>query len=90
MNRALAAHRFIAPDIKAGRDVPVFGSANVHACDVGKNLETAPLSQSASFDPRASSSSYSPLHVGVTLEDGHNKKVSENGSDGANGSALTY
>ena len=69
----------IAPDVKLGKGVRIFGFANLYGCDIGDEVKIGAfveIQKGVKVGPRCKISSHSFLCEGVTLEDevfiGHN------------------
>ena len=64
-------HR-IAPDVKLGRDVRIFGFANLYGCTIGDGTKIGAyveVQKNASIGARCKVSSHSFVCEGVTIED---------------------
>jgi UDP-2-acetamido-3-amino-2,3-dideoxy-glucuronate N-acetyltransferase len=75
----LAAYNRIAPNVKLGRDVKIFGFANLYGCEIGDDVKIGAfveIQKGVKVGDRCKVSSHSFLCEGVTLEDevfiGHN------------------
>src|SRR5204862_1388251 len=75
----LAAYNRIAPNVKLGRDVKIFGFANLYGCEIGDEVKIGAfveIQKGVKVGNRCKISSDSFLCEGVTLEDevfiGHN------------------
>src|SRR3954464_15346114 len=75
----LAAFNRIAPNVKLGRDVKIFGFANLYGCEIGDEVKIGAfveIQKGVKVGSRCKISSHSFLCEGVTLEDevfiGHN------------------
>ena len=75
----LAAFNRIAPNVKLGRDVKIFGFANLYGCEIGDEVKIGAfveIQKGVKVGNRCKISSHSFLCEGVTLEDevfiGHN------------------
>ena len=75
----LAAYNRIAPNVKLGRDVKIFGFANLYGCEIGDEVKIGAfveIQKGVKVGNRCKISSHSFLCEGVTLEDevfiGHN------------------
>jgi acetyltransferase-like isoleucine patch superfamily enzyme len=79
MNAADAPYVRIAPDVKLGRNVRLFGYANLYGCELGDDVKVGPfveIQKGVKIGNRCKISSHSFLCQGVILEDdvfvGHN------------------
>ncbi|HEV2327256.1 MAG TPA: acyltransferase [Verrucomicrobiae bacterium] len=79
MNAADAPFVRIAPDVKLGRNVRLFGYANLYGCELGDDVKVGPfveIQKGVKIGNRCKISSHSFLCEGVVLEDdvfvGHN------------------
>jgi acetyltransferase-like isoleucine patch superfamily enzyme len=79
MNVANAPYVLIAPDVKLGRNVRLFGYANLYGCELGDDVKVGPfveIQKGVRIGNRCKISSHSFLCQGVVLEDdvfvGHN------------------
>ncbi|PZR77583.1 MAG: N-acetyltransferase [Chthoniobacterales bacterium] len=66
-------HQLIAPDVKLGRDVRIFGFVNLYGCEVGDETKIGSfveVQKGARIGARCKISSHSFICEGVTLEDG--------------------
>ncbi len=75
----LPAYNRIAPNVKLGRDVKIFGFANLYGCEIGDEVKIGTfveIQKGVKVGKRCKISSHSFLCEGVTLEDevfiGHN------------------
>ena len=75
----LPTYNRIASNVKLGRDVKIFGFANLYGCEIGDEVKIGTfveIQKGAKVGSRCKSSSHSFLCEGVTLEDevfiGHN------------------
>ena len=75
----LAAYNRIAPNVKLGRDVKIFGLASLYGCEIGDEVKIGAfveIQKGVKVGNRCKISSHSFLCEGVTLEDevfiGHN------------------
>src|SRR5204862_3278446 len=69
----LAAYNRIAPNVKLGRDVKIFGFANLYGCEIGDEVKIGAfveIQKGVKVGNRCKISSHSFLCEGVTLEDG--------------------
>ena len=72
MNSIQATNREIAPDVKLGRDVRIFGFTNLYGCEIGDHVKIGTfveIQKGAKVGNRCKISSHSFLCEGVTLED---------------------
>src|ERR1700733_7565815 len=79
MNPSQAPYVQIAPNVKLGRNVRLFGFANLYGCELGDDVKVGPfveIQKGVKIGNRCKISSHSFLCEGVTLEDdvfiGHN------------------
>ena len=79
MSNTVAAHQLIAPDVKLGKGVRVFGFVNLYGCDIGDESKIGTfveIQKKARIGKRCKVSSHTFICEGVTLEDevfiGHN------------------
>jgi len=79
MNASEALYVRIAPDVKLGRNVRLFGYANLYGCELGDDVKVGPfveIQKGVRIGNRCKISSHSFLCQGVVLEDdvfvGHN------------------
>ena len=66
------AHQLIAPDVKLGRDVRIFGFVNLYGCEIGDETKIGSfveIQKNARIGARCKISSHSFICEGVTLED---------------------
>src|SRR5204862_3537546 len=75
----LPTYNRIAPNVKLGRDVRIFGFANLYGCEIGDGVKIGAfveIQKGVKVGNRCKISSHSFLCEGVTLEDevfiGHN------------------
>lgn len=75
----LPAYNRIAPNVKLGKDVKIFGFANLYGCEIGDQVKIGTfveIQKGVKVGKRCKISSHSFLCEGVTLEDevfiGHN------------------
>ena len=75
----LPSYNRIAPNVKLGRDVRIFGFANLYGCEIGDEVKIGTfveIQKGVKVGKRCKISSHSFLCEGVTLEDevfiGHN------------------
>jgi len=78
----LPTYNRIAPNVKLGRNVKIFGFANLYGCDIGDDVKIGTfveIQKGVKVGKRCKISSHSFLCEGVTLEDevfiGHNVTV---------------
>ena len=72
MSDAPRAHQLIAPDVKLGRDVRIFGFVNLYGCEIGDETKIGSfveIQKNARIGARCKISSHSFICEGVTLED---------------------
>jgi UDP-2-acetamido-3-amino-2,3-dideoxy-glucuronate N-acetyltransferase len=79
MNASEPPYLRIAPDVKLGRNVRLFGYANLYGCEIGDDVKIGPfveIQKGVRVGNRCKISSHSFLCEGVVLEDdvfvGHN------------------
>jgi len=79
MSDARGAQQLIAPDVKLGRDVRIFGSVNLYGCEIGDETKIGSfveIQKNARIGARCKISSHTFVCEGVTIEDnvfvGHN------------------
>jgi UDP-2-acetamido-3-amino-2,3-dideoxy-glucuronate N-acetyltransferase len=79
MNRDPALHQQIAPDVKLGQGVRVFGFVNLYGCEIGDESKIGTfveIQKGAKIGRRCKISSHTFICEGVTIEDevfvGHN------------------
>ena len=66
-------HQLIAPDVKLGRDVRLFGFVNLYGCTVGDETKIGcfvEIQKNASIGPRCKISSHTFICEGVIIEEG--------------------
>jgi acetyltransferase-like isoleucine patch superfamily enzyme len=71
MSGALSLHQLIAPDVKLGRDVRIYGFVNLYGCDIGDETRIGcfvEIQRGASIGPRCKISSHTFICEGVTIE----------------------
>lgn len=71
MSGALSLHQLIAPDVKLGRDVRIYGFVNLYGCEIGDETRIGSfveIQKGASIGPRCKISSHSFICEGVTIE----------------------
>ena len=72
MSDARGAHQLIAPDVKLGRDVRIFGFVNLYGCEIGDETKIGSfveIQKNARIGTRCKISSHTFICEGVTLED---------------------
>src|SRR5947208_6039988 len=72
MSDAHGAHQLIAPDVKLGRDVRIFGFVNLYGCEIGDGTKIGAfveIQKNARIGQRCKISSHSFICEGVTIED---------------------
>src|SRR5919198_2415923 len=65
-------HRFIAPDVKLGRDVKLAPFINLYGCEIGDETRIGPfveIQKNARVGTRCKISSHTFICEGVTIED---------------------
>ncbi|MEP6664137.1 MAG: acyltransferase [Verrucomicrobiota bacterium] len=79
MNNPLQAIQLIAPNVKLGRDVRIFGFTNLYGCEIGDESKIGTfveIQKGSSIGKRCKVSSHTFICEGVTIEDevfvGHN------------------
>ena len=71
MSGALSLHQLIAPDVKLGRDVRIYGFVNLYGCEIGDEVRIGSfveIQRGATIGPRCKISSHTFICEGVTLE----------------------
>jgi UDP-2-acetamido-3-amino-2,3-dideoxy-glucuronate N-acetyltransferase len=71
MSGALSIHQLIAPDVKLGRDVRIYGFVNLYGCEIGDETRIGSfveIQKGATIGPRCKISSHTFICEGVTLE----------------------
>jgi acetyltransferase-like isoleucine patch superfamily enzyme len=71
MNREPAAHRFIAPDVKLGRNVHIHDFVNLYGCEIGDETKIGAfveVQKGARIGKRCKISSHTFICEGVTIE----------------------
>jgi UDP-2-acetamido-3-amino-2,3-dideoxy-glucuronate N-acetyltransferase len=71
MSGALSVHQLIAPDVKLGRDVRIYGFVNLYGCEIGDETRIGTfveIQKGASIGPRCKISSHTFICEGVKLE----------------------
>src|ERR1041385_9401991 len=72
MSGALSIHQLIAPDVKLGRDVRIFGFVNLYGCAIGDETKIGSffvIQKNASIGARCKISSHTFICEGVRVED---------------------
>src|SRR5438477_8481132 len=72
MSDARGAHQLIAPDVKLGRDVRIFGFVNLYGCEIGDETKIGSfveIQKNARIGARCKISSHTFFCEGVTLVD---------------------
>ena len=72
MSDAPGARQLIAPDVKLGRDVRIFGFVNLYGCEIGDETKIGSfveIQKNARIGARCKISSHSFICEGVTVED---------------------
>ena len=72
MSDAWRAHQLIAPDVKLGRDVRIFGFVNLYGCEIGDETKIGSfveIQKNARIGARCKISSHTFICEGVTVED---------------------
>jgi UDP-2-acetamido-3-amino-2,3-dideoxy-glucuronate N-acetyltransferase len=72
MSDARGAHQLIAPDVKLGRDVRIFGFVNLYGCEIGDETKIGSfveIQKNARIGACCKISSHTFICEGVTLED---------------------
>src|SRR5256885_755614 len=72
MSDARGANQLIAPDVKLGRDVRIFGFVNLYGCEIGDGTKIGSfveIQKNARIGARCKISSHTFICEGVTLED---------------------
>jgi UDP-2-acetamido-3-amino-2,3-dideoxy-glucuronate N-acetyltransferase len=71
MSGALSIHQLIAPDVKLGRDVRIYGFVNLYGCEIGDETRIGAfveIQRGAVIGPRCKISSHTFICEGVTIE----------------------
>src|SRR5712672_2739012 len=72
MSDAQGGHQLIAPDVKLGRDVRIFGFVNLYGCEIGDETKIGSfveIQKNARIGARCKISSHTFICEGVTIED---------------------
>src|SRR5439155_267322 len=72
MSDAQGGHQLIAPDVKLGRDVRIFGFVNLYGCEIGDETKIGSfveIQKNVRIGARCKISSHTFICEGVTLED---------------------
>lgn len=72
MSDGYGAHQIIAPDVKLGRDVRIFGFVNLYGCEIGDETKIGSfveIQKNARIGARCKISSHTFICEGVTVED---------------------
>jgi UDP-2-acetamido-3-amino-2,3-dideoxy-glucuronate N-acetyltransferase len=72
MSDGYGAHQLIAPDVKLGRDVRIFGFVNLYGCEIGDETKIGSfveIQKNARIGARCKISSHTFICEGVTVED---------------------
>jgi len=72
MSDGRGAQQLIAPDVKLGRDVRIFGFVNLYGCEIGDETKIGSfveIQKNARIGARCKISSHTFICEGVTLED---------------------
>ena len=72
MSDAPRVHQLIAPDVKLGRDVRIFGFVNLYGCEIGDETKIGSfveIQKNARIGARCKISSHTFICEGVTVED---------------------
>lgn len=73
MTARRAGHQLIAPDVKLGRDVQIYGFVNLYGCEIGDETRIGcfvEIQKGAKIGARCKISSHSFICEGVVLEAG--------------------
>ena len=73
MTARVAGHQLIAPDVKLGRDVQIYGFVNLYGCEIGDETRIGSfveIQKGARVGARCKISSHSFICEGVVLETG--------------------
>jgi acetyltransferase-like isoleucine patch superfamily enzyme len=72
MSDGRGTHQLIAPDVKLGRDVRIFGFVNLYGCEIGDQTKIGSfveIQKNAKIGARCKISSHTFICEGVTVED---------------------
>lgn len=72
MSGACPDHQLVAPDVKLGRDVRIFGFVNLYGCEIGDETRIGSfveVQKNARIGARCKISSHTFVCEGVTIED---------------------
>jgi acetyltransferase-like isoleucine patch superfamily enzyme len=72
MSGAISIHQLIAPDVKLGRDVRIYGFVNLYGCEIGDDTRIGAfveIQKKARIGARCKISSHTFICEGVTIED---------------------
>jgi len=72
MNPPAQAHQLIAPNVKLGRNVRIYGFTNLYGCEIGDDVKIGTfveIQKGAKIGARCKISSHSFICEGVTLEE---------------------
>ena len=72
MSSPVTAHQLIAPDVKLGRGVRIFGFTNLYGCEIGDDTKIGTfveIQKGARIGRRCKISSHTFICEGVTIED---------------------
>lgn len=72
MSNPLQAHQLIAPDVKLGKGVRIFGFVNLYGCEIGSDTKIGTfveIQKKAKIGNHCKISSHTFICEGVTLED---------------------
>jgi acetyltransferase-like isoleucine patch superfamily enzyme len=72
MSEGRGPHQLIAPNVKLGRDVRIFGFVNLYGCEIGDETKIGSfveIQKNARIGARCKISSHTFICEGVTLED---------------------
>jgi UDP-2-acetamido-3-amino-2,3-dideoxy-glucuronate N-acetyltransferase len=73
MSESRPAHQLIAPDVKLGRDVRIFGFVNLYGCEIGDETKIGSfveIQKGAKIGAHCKISSHTFICEGVMIEDG--------------------